>query len=454
MNFDTASELSPADALLRVLESDRALEREPNLRTVHAWIRSLKSVPAVEAELGTRLHDRIRCLTTLARRIETSGALLPDDSPVIAWLDGVRLANAWWQHPGVVDPGGDFPGGSPQSAVLCATTWSVLAHPERLATLPAPVRDAVEICHRKSVAWCARLPVPPGSDCNWDPDRYVDRRALTQIAPSLRSELQKWDDLLLEDFADSEGESMARSGFNIRRFGNARDLLVETCENLEDGWSLEFTRVQTNIEAVTDALKELDEASALADAMQPLAGELELFRTALDLSVVSAGPASAPRAQATATIHGSTGTYADQLQSLARWSEHPQHEVPLSWQDRLGALLQKLPEAAEQSLGREILNLLVDLDSQIANPSETPRGQLQFRDQLRRVLRECFPYEILDSALIGRQYEQVRDRVRVRRTLPAGSPGTILFVARPGYLFQLPEGEPVIIRPAEVDISG
>ena len=91
----------------------------------------------------------------------------------------------------------------------------------------------------------------------------------------------------------------------------------------------------------------------------------------------------------------------------------------------------------------------------MATPVGSTRDLVSLRDRLRRVLVECFPYRILDAAtLVGRSFEEFRDRVRIRYTQPGGPGGRIIHVARPGYVFEFPDGRSSVIRPAEVDISG
>jgi len=453
MNFDAAPELPAAEALIRVIEADARLTREPQVRVVHAWFQAVRSQPALEQDLWNRLHARLDCLTTLARRIETSGARFDPGSPVLHWIEGVRLAESWSAQPGTIElqVPGDSSGSTTPAAVLCATVWSLLNELEDVVTVTPALREAIESCANRSRAWCLSLPVPPAPGRSWDPETYVDRRALCQVAPTLLEELQQWDDMLLEDYLDAD--ETPPPGFNLARFGNARDVLVATCEELNRGWAVEQSRVQAALDATLTALPDSEDSSTLGNALNPLRSELETFGSALQVSAFSA-PVAAPKAtRVRATLQCADPGYLGRLSQAARWARQPGQAVPEDWQDGLELLLQKMDGLSEQAAGRELLNLLVDLDARVV-PGETPRPCLAFRDQLRQVLIESFPYQVLDTGLVGRRFDEVRDSARVRRTLPVGSPGQILFVARPGYVYQFADGRKILIRPAEVDISG
>ena len=479
--FGRINSIRSTEMVARLLSGAIPAKPDPLCRVVSEWLRTMNVTAAMSGELGNLLQARVACLNDLCAWEQNDEPHPAADDRLRFWIEGARHAVLWWNAGGgdaefvkpVIDTdaapayGNECRSLVPCGTVLYSVVWESLVDWIEPQTVPRAVRDAVASCAEAAQKWCEGIPVPPYRKRTWQADRYL--RHSTRLAESLavlRSELESWDDLILEDFADelcrqAQTEGTGPSAFHAARFSAARDSLLTACREMLVGWPFESDRFQRAVQELSHEIPiGLSVDSPLSGAFEPLRLVFDSLATVCEASKGSCAPRASVLAadeSVSPTSCTAEGCHAGLL-NIAAWVDQSDVAAKSSMRDGLANLIAKTRHetgVGERSeVGRDLLSLLVHIDAKLAEPVAPSRDLCLLRDQLRRLLVECFPYRILDAAaLTGRSYDDFEDRVRVRKAVPGGLSGQIIHVHRPGYIFLLANNRTSVIRPAEVDIA-
>lgn len=464
-----ASEPQRSALLIRIIDADPAVTRDPKCRIVHAWLRTLNVEKSDEDALWHELQRRLSILGALRQWVMKFASLKPvEDRLLKFWLESVDRAVAWWNreenqfpvsHPEVEKTGTAHP-----HAVLCTTVLQTLNNWIETQTIPHTVRTAINECTAASQKWCSDISLPPGASHAWNLQNYFRHsRRLAEVLPLLQAELEAWDDLVLEDVADellrlAGSRSSMKISFSPARFTSDRDVILGVCRDSLAGWPCEIEVALATSQSLMATIPGSD--TSLGQAFDPLRSHLRAF-----LAVLHEIQQSATEGESTAAFDlpearpaaPDTDCTSD-LVRVATWVSRASADVMPTIRNDLALLVEKSRNrtdlGGQSMIARDLLSLLVSIDSQLAVPIGPTRDLIELRHMLQRVLVDRFPYRVLDArTLIGRTFDEFRDQVRVRYSHQDGSGGRIVHVQRPGYIFQYADGRSTVIRPAEVDIS-
>ena len=403
--------------------------------------------------VASALSARFSCLTGMIAMIDRT-TLLPSGrlGEWLLWSD--QIASIWRE--GASPPWNsllvDLAREENQLATTCVS--QSLAHSGAASASRILEACALELASLDAGHWSG-LPVPPAEGRSWDPGDYLFHSIHSELlaqAASFSDRLMDDRELLSEKREYLQG-TLPRAKWQSSTWAAATADLREVVQWVRTGWPVErkmlfapLQRLTTPFRAVhsplEDAFSKCELLSAEMAKWEGGADDVKVQAMALENSALSVQSEDKPFRE----------LLAQDLTQLAESLVHATDDSARKYGERLKELAKKCSDGPQEGgTKRQLLSLLVELDSDVATPGRRHTWQRATQEYLRNLLVTRGEYVLLERQLVGQRIESCAGVVEVVGYVGGGKNSNhIAAVRQPGYALRRSDGTEQVLHTARV----